>query len=63
MDRSGLKRAGPGFYVDPSRKIYFDVKEFITAHNLPDTPEVRQQLWEEVRKDFGVIGVAELSDP
>jgi hypothetical protein len=63
MDKSALKRVGPGFYADPNRKIYFDVGEFIAAHKLPDTPEVRQKVWDEIRKDFGVIGVAELPDP
>jgi hypothetical protein len=62
MDRSWLKPVGPGFYVDINRHIYFDVREFIAAYNLHDTPEVRQQIWEEVRNDFGTLGVIDLTE-
>jgi hypothetical protein len=62
MDRRWLKPIGSGFYVDINRQIYFDVREFIAAHDLPDTPEIRQQLWDEVRQDFGAIGVTDLTE-
>ena len=62
MGKEDLKRIGDGFYVDGGGKIYFQVREFLAAHHMPDTPEVRAQVWAEVRRDFGVIGVTELPD-
>ena len=53
MEKSWLKALGPGFYVDTNRNIYFDVHEFIAIYRLPDTPEIREQLWDEVRNDLG----------
>ncbi|HEY2116066.1 MAG TPA: hypothetical protein VGJ51_13300 [Candidatus Angelobacter sp.] len=62
MDKEGLTRIGAGFYADGDRKIYFRVREFLAAHRMPDTPEARAEVWAEVRRDFGVIGVTELED-
>ena len=62
MDKEGLTRIGAGFYVDRDRRIYFRVREFLAAHHLPDTPEVRAEVWAQVRRDFGAIGVTELTD-
>jgi len=62
MDKEDLTRIGDGFYVDRDRKIYFQVSEFLAAHRLPDTPQVRAEVWAEVRRDFGAIGVTELAD-
>jgi hypothetical protein len=36
--------------------------EFLSAHGMPDSPEVRAVVWEEVREVFGDIPVNELSD-
>ncbi len=63
MDREELKHIGAGFYVDEDWNIYFHVREFLAAHNLPDTPEVREEVWAEVRRDFGVVGIRELQGP
>ena len=62
MDREGLRSVGAGFYVDKNWNIYFHVREFLAAQGLPDTPEVRDEVWAEVRRDFGVVGVRELPD-
>jgi hypothetical protein len=57
-----LTKIGEGFYVDRNRSLYFKVREFLTAHDLSDTPEVRRAIWEQIRHDFGVIGITELPD-
>lgn len=62
MGKEDLTRIGDGFYVDSDRKIYFQVREFLAAHHLPDTPEVRAEVWAEVCRDFGALGVTELPD-
>jgi hypothetical protein len=62
MNRDGLRKIGAGFYVDPRRSLYFNVREFLTANGLPHTAEMRQAVWDEVAHDFGVIGITELTD-
>jgi hypothetical protein len=62
MDKQGLTRIGAGFYIDSERRIYFHVREFMAAHNLPDALEVRQAVWAEVRRSFGNVAVIELTD-
>jgi hypothetical protein len=62
MDDKKLTRIGQGFYVDGNRALYFKVREFLSSHNLSDTPEVREAVWKQVRQDFGGIEVTELQD-
>jgi hypothetical protein len=62
MSKEGLTRIGDGFYIDSSRKIYFQAGEFLAAHRVPDTPEARAEVWAQVCRDFGAIGVTELPD-
>jgi hypothetical protein len=50
-DTTGRERFHPGFYVKDGT-IYFDVGEFLREHNLPDLPEVRAVLCEEVLSTF-----------
>jgi hypothetical protein len=61
MNKADLQRIGPGFYVDSNRSLYLDMKEFMTAHDLPDRPEVRQAILEQVKQEFGLSEVTELS--
>jgi hypothetical protein len=62
MGERELTKIGPGFYVDKNRSLYFNVREFLDFHELPDSPEVRQAVWNQVRHDFGIIGITELFD-
>jgi len=62
MDDKKLRRIGEGLYVDDNRALYFKVREFMAAHHLSDTPEVRKAIWEQIRHDFGVIEITELPD-
>jgi hypothetical protein len=52
----------PGFYADRSGRLYLAMAEFLFAHGMPDSPEVRAVVWEEIRDVFGDIAVNELSD-
>jgi hypothetical protein len=52
-----LTKIGEGFYVDRNRSLYFKVREFLTAHDLSDTPEVRRAIWEQIRHwDYRTAG-------
>jgi hypothetical protein len=62
MKKEYLQKIGPGFYVDSNRSLYLDVKELMTAYDLPDRPEVRQAILEQVKQEFGLSEVTELSD-
>jgi hypothetical protein len=62
MGEKELTRIGPGFYVDEARSLYVNVREFLLAQKLADTPEVRRAVWEQIRRDFGEIGITELPD-
>ncbi len=59
---TGLTRIGPGFYAGEDRALYFNPREFLAAFSLPDTPEMRAAVWEEVQRDFGAIGIRALTD-
>jgi hypothetical protein len=61
MKKEDLQKIGSGFYVDSNRSLYLDVKELMEAHNLPDRPEVRLAIWEQVKQEFGLSEVTELS--
>lgn len=62
MNEGKLRRLGYGLYVDDNRALYFRVREFMAAHNLSDTPEVREAVWKQIRDDFGVIEITELPE-
>ena len=62
MEKSELKKIGEGFYVDGKDSVYFDMDEFLTFHKLPDQPETREAVWEEVKKQFGTDAIKILED-
>jgi hypothetical protein len=62
MKKEDLRKIGRGFYVDKSKRLYLDMREFLAAHNLSDRPEVREAILQQVKDEFGVTEVAELSD-
>jgi hypothetical protein len=62
MKKEDLQKIGSGFYVDSNRSVYLDVNELMAAFNLPDRPEVRQAIREQVKQEFGLSEVTELSD-
>ena len=50
----------PGLYADSGGRLYLAMAEFLSAHGMPDSPEVRAVVWEEIRDVFGDIPVSEL---
>lgn len=62
MPHKNLRKLGPGFYMDEQRSLYFDIREFLSANRLPDEPEVRRAIWDEVRRDFGLIDIHEIGE-
>ena len=51
----------PGFYADSQGRLYLNMREFMIAHDMPDTPELRAIIWDEVREMFDVE-VIEITD-
>ena len=52
----------PGIYHDGEGHIYVNMREFLTAHGQPDTPEVRNVVWSEMRDVFGDVPIIEMTD-
>jgi hypothetical protein len=52
----------PGFYVDRERRVRLNMREFMTLHGIPDSPEGRTVVWDEVKEIFGDAEVLEISD-
>jgi hypothetical protein len=50
----------PGLYADSGGRLYLAMAEFLSVHGIPDSPEVRAAVWEEIRGVFGEIPVTEL---
>jgi hypothetical protein len=50
----------PGIYGDEQGRICVDMQEFLTAHGLPDSPEVRKVVWTEIRDVFAGFSIFEL---
>ena len=61
-DRTSLTPLEPGFYVDEDGIVYFDINEFLRVNNLPDVPELRSMLLEELKAEFGEIIVRIIPD-
>lgn len=52
----------PGFYTDAQGRLYLDMREFLTVHEIPDSPEVRIVTWNEIKEIFGGIDILEITD-
>jgi hypothetical protein len=62
VKKSDLTQLSPGFYVDASKALYFDMKEFLTANGVPDAPEIRLVIMDEIRLEFLGIPIHEIGD-
>lgn len=60
--RPNLTPLIPGFYADAQGRLYFNMREFLIAHDMPDVPEMRAAAWEEVREIFSGIEIKEIAD-
>ena len=52
----------PGFYADSEGRLCVNLREFLAAHGMPDSPAVRAVVWEEIQDIFGEIPVIEVQD-
>ena len=52
----------PGFYSDGQGHLYVNMGEFLVQHGMPDSPEIRAVVWEEIQDIFGDIPVHEILD-
>ncbi|HMC30477.1 MAG TPA: hypothetical protein VKL99_06545 [Candidatus Angelobacter sp.] len=44
----------PGFYADDSGQVYLNMREFLSAHGMPDVPRFRAVVWDEVEEIFAM---------
>jgi hypothetical protein len=52
MRKDELQKIGAGLYQDERGSVYCDMQEFLTFHKLPDKPETRRAVWEELERQF-----------
>ena len=50
----------PGFYVDSNARIHVNMREFMAAHGLRDSPEFRAIVWKEIGEIFGDVEIFEM---
>jgi len=60
--RPDLTPVIPGFYADARGRLHLNMREFLAAHGMLDTPEGRAIVWEEVKEIFIGIEVIEITD-
>ena len=60
--KSDLTRICPGFYVDAAHALYVNMEEFLAANGLPDAPELRLLILDEIRLQFGGIPIHMIGD-
>lgn len=52
----------PGIYADHQGHLYLDMAKFLGEHGMPDAPEIRSVVWDEIREIFGDQEVIEISN-
>jgi hypothetical protein len=50
----------PGIYADEEGRALLNMREFLAVHGLPDAPELRAVIWEEIQEIFGDVEVIEM---
>ncbi|HEY2499128.1 MAG TPA: hypothetical protein VGK24_18870 [Candidatus Angelobacter sp.] len=50
----------PGVYADAQGCVLLNMREFLAAHDLPDTPRWRAAIREEIQDIFGDVEVIEI---
>lgn len=51
-----------GIYADDEGRIYVHMREFLVQHGIPDKPEVREVVWDELLDMFFGLTIFELSE-
>ena len=62
MNKDDLQQIGPGLYTDEDRVVYVSLPEFLAAHKLPDQPEVRTAVLDQIQKEFSREGAATIRE-
>lgn len=57
MDKKALRQLTEAVYTDAAGTIYIYMKEFLTRHQMPDTPEARQAVLGQMRQEFGEVKI------
>ena len=52
----------PGFYTDDQGQLFLNMERFLHDHGMPDVPEVRRLVWEEIRDIFGDLRIVEITN-
>lgn len=52
----------PGFYTDDQGQLFLNMEKFLHEHGMPDVPEVRRLVWEEIRDIFGDMEIMEIAN-
>ena len=52
----------PGFYTDDLGRLFLNMAKFLGDHGMPDAPEVRVVVWEEIHSIFGDLEITEIWD-
>ncbi|HZE79308.1 MAG TPA: hypothetical protein VE604_00320 [Candidatus Polarisedimenticolia bacterium] len=50
----------PGIYAGGEGCVLLNMREFLAAYGLPDAPELRAVIWEEIQEIFGDVEVIEM---
>jgi hypothetical protein len=52
----------PGFYTDDQGHLFVNMEKFLHEHGIPDVPEVRSLVWDEIRDIFGDLKILEITN-
>jgi hypothetical protein len=52
----------PGFYTDDQGHLFLNMEMFLREHGMPDAPEVRRVVWDEIKDIFGDITILEITN-
>ena len=47
-----MRKIGAGLYQGERNSVYCDMQELLDFHKLPDKPEIRRAVWEELERQF-----------
>jgi len=53
------RQISAGLYSVQKGTLYIEWREFLAGHNLPDGPEVRQAVRENIYREFGSVKLEE----
>ncbi len=52
----------PGFYTDDQGRLFLNMEMFLREHGMPDAPEVRRVVWDEIQDIFGDLPITEITN-